>query len=298
MSDLFETRLRRAPVARDFGLTILACEEGWHTITSVEPGGEGDQAGLSVGDMICEVDGKALPRRLHSIVSYLPSRDSQEYTSLGVRRSRADQTVGNKVPGGESAAVSLTKPRIPLAAAKAAAAKVTEVKPAVIQVSAAKVKARPSSLGLAAEAKATAEADAAAAKAAEAKAARQAKQEEVVVHTSGGEVWATPSPVGRATFETGTTKHEAARAQKQEPATTRPAGGALPQNIFAFLSQGPLCLCPPPPACNPSPVCTPCLLMLALMPFSAEKCVRRRCERARKHPGRPTAHAARRRCNE
>ena len=131
----FEAKLRRAPVARDFGLTILACEEGWHTITQVEPGGEGEQSGLAVGDRICEVNGKPLPRKLHSIVTYLPSRDSDEYVNLGVRRGPAK--LANEPAA--TAPESPSKPGVSLEAAKRGAA------------AASKAKAKPSSLGAAAE---------------------------------------------------------------------------------------------------------------------------------------------------
>ena len=206
MGDFFEAKLRRAPVARDFGLTILACEEGWHTITNVEPGGEGEQCGLAVGDRICEVDGKPLPRKLHSIVTYLPSRDSQEYVNLGVRRGPAK--LANEPAA--TASESPSKAGVPLAAAK---------RGAEAKVVAAKTKAKPGSLGPAAEAKAAAEADAAAAAA---KAARGEPEPEsplgdrIAVHTSEGVVRIQPGGGAPAAAQAGAAKREAAEAQKQE----------------------------------------------------------------------------------
>ena len=206
MSDFFEAKLRRAPVARDFGLTILACEEGWHTITHVEPGGEGEQCGLAVGDRICEVDGKPLPRKLHSIVTYLPSRDSQEYVNLGVRRGPAKLANEPAATAPESPSESGAS----LAAAKRGAES---------KVVASKAKAKPGSLGLAAEAKAAAEADAAAAAA---KAARGEPEPEsplgdrIAVHTSEGVVRIQPGGGAPAAAQAGAAKREAAEAQKQE----------------------------------------------------------------------------------
>jgi hypothetical protein len=206
--DFFEAKLRRAPVSRDFGLTILACEEGWHTITNVEAGGEGEQSGLSVGDRICEVDGKPLPRKLHSIVTYLPSRDSQEYVNLGVRRGPAK--VANE-PAATSPG-SPSKSGVPLASAKTGA----EAK-----VVASKAKAKPGSLGLAAESKAAAEADAAAAAAKAAKGEPEPESplgDRIAVHTSEGVVRTQPGGGAPAAAQAGTAKREAAEAQKkQEP---------------------------------------------------------------------------------
>ena len=215
MGDFFEAKLRRAPVARDFGLTILACEEGWHTITNVEPGGEGEQCGLAVGDRICEVDGKPLPRKLHSIVTYLPSRDSQEYVNLGVRRGPAK--LANEPAA--TASESPSKAGVPLAAAK---------RGAEAKVVAAKTKAKPGSLGPAAEAKAAAEADAAAAAA---KAARGEPEPEsplgdrIAVHTSEGVVRTKP---GGGAPAAAPAKREAAEAQKQEAASSQAKAAGAP----------------------------------------------------------------------
>ena len=203
MSEVFfEARLRRAPVARDFGLTILACEEGWHTITQVEPGGEGEQSGLAVGDRICEVGGKPLPRKLHSIVTYLPSRDSEEYVNLGVRRGPAKLTNEPAATAPESP----SKPGVSLEAAKRGASN---------------AKTKPSSLGAAAEAKAAAEADAAAAAA---KAARGEPEPEpesplgdrIAVHTSEGVVRTKPGGGAPASASAGTAKREATEAKGRE----------------------------------------------------------------------------------
>ena len=85
--EFVEASIRRNPQTRDFGLTILAREEGWHTITNVEKGGEGDKAGLQVGDKLCEVQGKPLPwRGLYSIVSYLPPLHDVSYFAVSIKR--------------------------------------------------------------------------------------------------------------------------------------------------------------------------------------------------------------------
>lgn len=255
MSDFFEAKLRRAPVARDFGLTILACEEGWHTITNVESGGEGEKAGLAVGDRICEVDGKPLPRKLHSIVNYLPARDSTGYVNLGVRRPTPDTKTGDapttsgagadnaeakpaeSAPSksGAEAKTDETKPVVETKAAEAKAA--AEAKVAEAKATAEKAKAVGNGLvggivGGAADLakkgggvvldgakgaanKAEAEAKVAAAKVATAKAAGQGEEEEIIVHTSEGEVRAKPGAGAAETSEART-----AEAQKQGAATT------------------------------------------------------------------------------
>ena len=202
----FEAKLRRAPVARDFGLTILACEEGWHTITQVEPGGEGEQSGLAVGDRICEVNGKPLPRKLHSIVTYLPSRDSDEYVNLGVRRGPAK--LANEPAA--TAPESPSKPGVSLEAAKRGAA------------AASKAKAKPSSLGAAAEAKAAAEVDAAMAAANAAARGEPVSEPEsplgdrIAVHTSEGVVRTKPGGGAPASASAGTAKREAAEAKGRD----------------------------------------------------------------------------------
>ena len=202
----FEAKLRRAPVARDFGLTILACEEGWHTITQVEPGGEGEQSGLAVGDRICEVNGKPLPRKLHSIVTYLPSRDSDEYVNLGVRRGPAK--LANEPAA--TAPQSPSKPGVSLEAAKRGAA------------AASKAKTKPSSLGAAAEAKAAAEVDAAVAAANAAARGEPVSEPEsplgdrIAVHTSEGVMRTKPGGGAPASASAGTAKREAAEAKGRD----------------------------------------------------------------------------------
>ena len=274
MSDFFQAKLRRAPVARDFGLTILACEEGWHTITNIEPGGEGEQAGLSVGDRICEVDGKPLPRKLHSIVTYLPSRDSQEYVNLGVRRGVAKiaDEVPAAVPDGGSASPANEVPADVPDGGSADPAKSgdpsaeAKTNAAEAKVVATKAKAKPGSLGLAAEAKAAAEADAAAA---DAKAAMGVEPESpgVVVHTSEGTQKVKPAPAAPATAESGPeapataeagiAKGKAVEAKKQEAAK-----GTLPplRPTSSLAVPLRLRLHPSSPACSPSPTLPePCL---------------------------------------
>ena len=209
----FEAKLRRAPVARDFGLTILACEEGWHTITQVEPGGEGEQSGLAVGDRICEVNGKLLPRKLHSIVTYLPSRDSDEYVNLGVRRGPAklaNEPAATAPESSWSREHPPLKPGVSLEAAKRGAAP------------ASKAQTKPSSLGAAAEAKAAAEVDAAVAAANAAARGEPVPEPEsplgdrIAVHTSEGVVRTKPGGGAPASASAGTAKREAAEAKGRD----------------------------------------------------------------------------------